>query len=283
MTETWRGTLRAARRRAGLSMEAVADQSGLSYETVRGYENGRRTPTRDSLLRVLACTHLSAIDANELLERAGFAPEATLFGPDERRGFAFHADELQRVIDKRPWPAMATNDTIEVVAANRAVQAVWGFHFARERRRRAPSEMTMFAIGRDVGFLDRMRNWPVTFRAAAEMNKGRPDRLRLPAGTPAMMEAMREISGGDPILMKRLVRIWTSAKPSPSRMQMDFPVIWCDPEYGEMRFRSVISVASERELLHFRDWHPVDSETWRVLERVKARWGPGRRSRIAAR
>jgi hypothetical protein len=167
---------------------------------------------------------------------------------------------------------MATDDTVQVVAANRAVQAVWGFDFAKERRRRTPFQMTMFAIGRDVGFLDHMTNWPVSFRAAAEMTKGRAERLHLPVGPTETMEAMRAISGGDAVLMKQLVRVWTKAKPTQARMQSDFPVIWRDPEHGEMRFRSIISVASERDLLYFRDWHPVDAETWQVLEKVKARW-----------
>jgi transcriptional regulator with XRE-family HTH domain len=275
MTEDWRTALRAARRKAGMSMEAVAAQSGLSYETVRGYENGRRRPTRDNLLRVLAVMRMPAVDANGLLEGAGFAPEASLYGPDERPGFAFRVNELQTVVEKRPWPAMATDDALRVVAANRTVQALWGFDFVKERRRRTAPQMNMFVIGGDFGFLDRVTNWPVSFRAAAEMNKGRPERLRLPAGTAEMMAAMREISGGDPALMRRLVGIWTKAKPSPARLQSDFPVIWRDPDYGEMRFRSVISVASERELLHFRDWHPVDAKTWQVLEKVKARWARG--------
>ena len=180
-------------------------------------------------------------------------------------------DELQRVVDEAAMACDGHGRRVQVVAANRAVQAVWGFDFAKESRRRTRREMSMFAIGRDVGFLDRITNWPVSFRAAAEMNKGRPERLRLPAGTPEMMDAMREISGGDPELMKQLVRIWTKAKPSPARMQSDFPVIWRDPEYGEMRFRSIISVASERDLLYFRDWHPVDARAgtcWRRCRRA---------------
>jgi hypothetical protein len=38
-----------------------------------------------------------------------------------------------------------------------------------------------------------------------------------------------------------------------------------------MRFTLVISMASERDALSFHDWHPVDANTWRVLEKVKAR------------
>lgn len=75
MMEDWRHALRAARRDAGLSMEAVAGITGLSYETVRSYENGRRRPTRESLVRVLSAMELSAADANGILDGAGFCGE----------------------------------------------------------------------------------------------------------------------------------------------------------------------------------------------------------------
>lgn len=171
---------------------------------------------------------------------------------------------------------------MRVVAANRAMQAVWNFDFVRERRIRTPGEMTMFAVGRRCSFLDRITNWPVSFRAAAEMRKARAERLRLPSGMAEMMEAMREISGGDEALLKKLVRVWTAAKAAPTRIQSDFPVVWADPEHGEMRFRSIISVVSERDLLSFRDWHPVDAESWRVLEQVKTSWPRRRKNPTSA-
>lgn len=59
--------LRGARHATRLSLKAVAERSGFSYETVRGYENGRRGPTRESLLKVLAVLQLTAADANALL------------------------------------------------------------------------------------------------------------------------------------------------------------------------------------------------------------------------
>jgi transcriptional regulator with XRE-family HTH domain len=280
MNPDWRTALREARHASRLSLKVAGERSRLSYETVRGYENGRRSPTRDSLLKLLSALELTAADANALLERAGFAPDAGLYAPDEFPEYAFRVDELQRFIEKRPWPAIATDDAIRVLAVNQTMQALWGFDFAREKRRRSRDEMSLFAIIGDFGFLERITNWPAFLRAAASLNKGRP--LRASLMQPArLIAATKAMAGGDPALVKRMLRIWTKAKPMPARIQADFPIIWRDPELGEMRFRSVVSVASERDRLNFRDWHPVDADTWRALERVKAR--AGRRVQIGRR
>ena len=75
---------------------------------------------------------------------------------------------------------------------------------------------------------------------------------------------MQAMAAGDPAVMKRMREIWAKARPAPQRIQADFPIVWSDPEYGELHFRSVVSVASAADRLDFRDWHPVD--TWRALE-----------------
>ncbi len=41
---------------------------------------------------------------------------------------------------------------------------------------------------------------------------------------------------------------------------------------GDLRFRSVSTVASEQDEIRFRDWHPVDAESWQRLAKVIARW-----------
>ncbi len=46
--------LRDARRRAGLTQAALAELSGTSQATVSAYERGSKTPSADTLARVLA-------------------------------------------------------------------------------------------------------------------------------------------------------------------------------------------------------------------------------------
>jgi transcriptional regulator with XRE-family HTH domain len=266
----WRTDLRAARRRSGLNMEAVAERSSLSYETVRAYENGKRRPKRETLLKILAILQFTAADANALLEAAGFAPEAGLYSAHEFPQYSFRLDELQRFLDKRPWPAIATDDAVQVLSVNRTMQSLWRIDFDREKRGRTAEELNLFAMIGRHRLLDRISNWPEFLSAAASLNKGRP--LRATVTSPEQRsKSMQAMTGGDPKLLKRVVQIWTKAKPAPARIQADFPIVWCDPEWGELNFRSVVSVASDVDLLNFRDWHPVDAHTWQALENLTSR------------
>ena len=49
-------TLRAARRRVGLSQHDLAERAGTSQATVSAYENGRKQPTVETFHRLLAAT-----------------------------------------------------------------------------------------------------------------------------------------------------------------------------------------------------------------------------------
>jgi transcriptional regulator with XRE-family HTH domain len=282
MNEAWRTALREARRGAGISMETVAQRSGLSYETVRGYENGRRSPTRESLLKVLVELQITAAEANAIVEQAGFAPEPTLYPPDEFPAYYYRVEELQRIVEKRPWPAFATNDAMRVVAANRAVQAVWAINFAREKRRQSSDQLSLFRIGGDYRFVERVTNWAQIVSAVASINKGRPRRTVQTALAPGVVAAMEATAGGDAAYLKALLKIWQNAKPAPNRVQWDMPLIWRDPEFGEMRFIDTVSVASESDVLQFQDWHPVDGETWSVLDKVIVR-AAGQRAKPKSR
>jgi transcriptional regulator with XRE-family HTH domain len=271
MKDEWRSALRVARRNAGISMETLAERSGISYETVRAYENGRRSPRRATLLKVLAALELTAADANAVLDLVGFATEPTLYARDEFPKHLYRTEELQRVINARPWPAFVTNETISIVAANRAIETVWGVSYATERRRHPGAELSLFTVAGDAQFLQHMTNWQAVLRSIASELKGRPQSTVVASAEPRVVAAMQAAVAGDPALFKRLLKIWEKAKPAPARVQWDLPLRWLDSQYGEMRFTLVVSVASGRDGLSFHDWHPVDANTWRVLEKVKAR------------
>ena len=50
------GTLRHARKRAGLSQAALAARTRTSQATISAYESGRKRPSIDTLSRLLAAT-----------------------------------------------------------------------------------------------------------------------------------------------------------------------------------------------------------------------------------
>lgn len=267
----WQADIRAARRERRVSLKDLAADAGISPETLRAYEHDRRRPTRSNLLAVLGALALPAADANDILQRAGFAPEPALYAPDEFPDYDFRVEEVQRFLDGRPWPAMATDARMRVLAANISMQALWGMDFKREKRRRTPEEITLFAIAGDYNFVEHITNWVEVLRAYAAINKGRPQsRARIPAET--IVTSARAMAAGDPEVRERINKTWDRAKPAPARIQVDVPLHWRDLRLGDLRFRSVSTVASEQDEIRFRDWHPVDAESWQRLAKVIARW-----------
>jgi transcriptional regulator with XRE-family HTH domain len=53
--------VRAARRRAGLTQTELAGRSGTSQATISAYEHGAKTPTPDTLARVLAAAGMRLV------------------------------------------------------------------------------------------------------------------------------------------------------------------------------------------------------------------------------
>ena len=49
MDSVWRHKLREVRQRIGISQREIAERAGLSRESIRAYETGRRRPMRTGL------------------------------------------------------------------------------------------------------------------------------------------------------------------------------------------------------------------------------------------
>jgi transcriptional regulator with XRE-family HTH domain len=283
MEDDWRKTLRAIRRRMGQSLRETADLAGLSYEAVRGYENGRRNPRREHLLAVLRAMDARQVEVNEVLRLAGFAEIETLFPLAENPSYFFRPEELDAAVETVPWPQFVVSDAVEVLAANQAMQAVWDVDLEYERSWRTRAQMNTLSVASDRHFADRVVNWEEVVGVLAGVHKGRPyGGPSLDEPTPLLTEVLAEFAKGDPTFLKRLIEVWTSAVPWPAKVRQQYRVVWSDAGYGEMRFLAQITTASEPAGLAFNDWHPVDAETWTVLELVKKRWHaspPARRQR----
>lgn len=55
MPEEYMNIYKTARRSAGLTQEAAAEQLGISVESVRAYETGQRVPANHMVARMVAC------------------------------------------------------------------------------------------------------------------------------------------------------------------------------------------------------------------------------------
>jgi transcriptional regulator with XRE-family HTH domain len=272
MDKVWRHKLRGVRQRVGISQREVAERAGLSQESIRAYETGRRRPTRERMTAILQALEATAYEANDVLEAAGFSTPSTMFPDDEYPNYFFSVDELQAEVELAEWPEFVLNNANEVVAANAAVQALWGIDFAHERETRTRAQLNLLSVASQQRFAERIVNWDECVATLAAVFKGRPvNPASLDEPDPYFSEVLQGFADGDPAFLARLVQIWMATPGRDAKVRWSYRVVWRDEEFGEMRFRSVVGTANEPGGLSFNDWQPLDAETWGVLERVKRR------------
>ena len=270
--DAWRTKLRHARDRLGLSQRDVAGRAGVSPETVRAYESGRRRPTRERLGDLLDAIPVTAHERQDILDSAGFSTPRTLYPATEYPDYFLSIDEIQPEVERVGWPAFVLSSTNEVVAANAAVQALWGIDFEEERAKRTAPQMNLLAVASERRFADRMVNWDECVGTLAAVFKGRPaNPASLDDPDPYFSDVLAEFAAGDPVFLGRLVSIWVATPAMESKVRWNYRVVWHDEDFGELRFHCLVTTASEPAGLAVNDWIPLDAETWGVLERVKSR------------
>mgnify|MGYP001577115788 CR=1 FL=1 len=275
-SEGWRVVLREARRRLGITRQELAERAGLSPDTIRAYELGRRRPRRDHLELIVRTLNIPNAEANQLREDLGFAPLRTLFTGELDAHYYFTAAETEQAVEEYPWPSFVVNDAVEVVAANRAVAAVWDVDWTAERRRRPRAQRNLLAVAIDLRFAERVLNWDEVVGTLISVFKAKEPSYALDASNAYFQDVMHEFSTGDPAFLSRMLEIWNKTDGRESRCHWTYPVTWHDAGCGDMRFLAMVSTASEPDALAFNDWIPVDAGSWRVLEAVKGRHSDGR-------
>ncbi len=275
--DAWRDALRAAREELGLSRAELARRTGMAASTIKSCELGTRHPSRDRLTTLIEALHLSQAEANGMLTAAGYATDATLFPGERYPAYFYTVDELPAVVECAPWPEFVTNDNFELVAANTAASAVWGISFQDERTAASRAQRNVLSVASDRRFADRILNWDEVVQMMASAAKARPRGAEtIDAPNPYFNEVLAEFARGDPAFLARLIAAWNVAPAAEPKCRWSYRLTWRDPEFGDIRFLAIVSTASEPDGLAFQDWHPVDADSWTVLERVKQRSASGR-------
>jgi hypothetical protein len=164
------------------------------------------------------------------------------------------------------------NQLTELTAANSTAQALWGIDLAHELATRSRAQLNVLAVASQHRFADLILNWEEAVTVLVAVSKGQPQRPEtLEDPSAYFSEVLAEFAKGDPSFLPRLANIWENTPPREAKCHWSYPIVWCDPEFGEMRFSGVVSVASETDGFGFNSWIPLDAETWMVLERVKQR------------
>ena len=266
----WRAMLRRERGLLGLTQADLGRASGLSPETIRKYEAGARTPTRDHLVTMLGALQVPQVRAREILGAAGFAADDRLFPPEEHPGYYYTVAEASSDIEQTPWPQFVVGNVMEIVAANRAAGLLWGVDLEAELASRSRSSLHFLAMMAEPRFARRIVNFDECLSMAIGTLKGVPrGQADLAQLGPWADQVLAQFAANDPTAIPRLLRAWEATPPRSPKSRWTYRLVWREPE-GEIRFTGVVSTASEPDGLAFNDWMPADAESHAVLERVVA-------------
>jgi transcriptional regulator with XRE-family HTH domain len=267
---TWRSRLKHERTQLGLTQAQLGLAAGLSTETIRKYESGGRTPTRRHLLDILAALHVPPAQVRPIIASAGFAPDGDPLPSDVLDGYGFSLDEAAAEIERSPWPRFVTGGAMDVVAANRAAERLWGMDVAAELRRRNRAGAHVIPAMAEPWFAGRVANFDELLSVVIGVLKG------IPAGagalddpTPWAEKVLGALAVANPTAVGPLLDAWEATPPQHVRPRWEYRVVWREAE-GEIRFACLVSIANERDGMSFNDWIPADAASHVTLERVLA-------------
>src|SRR3972149_706301 len=106
----WFYLLRGQRQRRRVSRKALAQECGLSEETVRAYEFGRRGPRRETLEKILRVLDLGPAEAKAIMHSAGFSSGPRIADLDWRK--------LREFGEQVPWPQSIATEDLYVLSMN---------------------------------------------------------------------------------------------------------------------------------------------------------------------
>lgn len=265
----WRAAIRLWRERRGLTQSELAERAGLSLVSVKAYESGKRHPSEASLTSIISALGLPREEANLVLGGAGYAIDWS--SVLEERYAPLTVEDLRTEAARYPWPAFVTNQSFDVVATNRAFEAVFEVDLKREYQGFGERNF-LGGITHDE-FAGRLANWDdvVTFMCglAKADRRWRSEGLSRPA--PWLEAPIQRFLEGNPARIKRFMELWEAAPPVQHHIRQRFTIHWLYRHETLMRFEGRLVVADLWNELHWNEWIPADAETWRLLEEITGR------------
>jgi hypothetical protein len=252
-----------------MSQAALGRQAGVSTDTVRACEWGRRRPSRQVLEALLSALKLDRWEANQVRQELGFAGDYLQLGNVDP-SFMFSVAELEKWVEGTPWPQFIVDENMQIVLLNTAAQAFWQTDVSQYP---TPQDRGMIKFATAPNFGGRVRNWDEMVGYAIAIWKGHhlgPESIEDPS--PYFDVALKELAAGDPQLVARFVSLWQRTEGKTPKVRDRYPVVWEVPGHGVANFLAMSATANEWQGLAFHDWIPVDAQTWAILDALKAEW-----------
>ena len=276
----WSTLLRDLRDREGLTRREVASRAAIAPATVKAYELGLRHPSRELLAAVLDALKADLLTRNQVLAGAGFVPDGRTHA-DRLDNEWFTFEKAAAEIEQSPFPAHLGSETMDVVAANTAMQGVWGVDLRFDHRR--PFELNLLSMLSAADVADRIENWDEATSIAVSVLKGHygGDAAIQVEHNPYLAAAMQHFLEGEPAYVQRLLQIWAAVEPRKRKRRWAYPVTWLHPEAGRLSFHVQVNPADAVGSISFNDWIPIDEATWAGVRWLSANGSRGVRTYVA--
>ena len=267
----WHDLIRAERRRLGITQTVLAKRAGLSPETVRKYESGSRTPSRASIDRVLGALQAPHTTVRRVLLDLGMAAPGSLYGLGGIEDYRFTIPELRSFVETTPWPQFVINNTLEIVVANAATQALWEMDLSLPVLERTRARVNLLAILGHHRLRQSLKNRFEIMAIIVSVLKVFPEsRTLLDAPGSLFAEVFDAFAASDPAAINKLYELWDRTPPASQKLRWNFPVTWVEHEVGEIRMIGTVTAASHVNSLVFVDWIPRDGQSHALLDTLLA-------------
>jgi transcriptional regulator with XRE-family HTH domain len=259
----WQHALREQRQQKRLSQPEVARRSGLSLSAVKAYESGQRHPSREALTAIIDALEMTAAQANPVIAGAGYATNwramfHQAYGPREVEWFT-------QEVELSAWPVIVTNETSDVIAANRAFRTIIGIPLREHLPQ--PDKWNFVTLASDPDYAERLESWDEGMSFIIGLAKADVRRHINPERPPPRnQESYRRFLQGDPALVSRMLKLWEPAEPVRHTTRMHYPVRWRHESGQLMRFAAVMHVADVWQVFSWHDWVPEDADTLSLLQ-----------------
>lgn len=262
----WNLQLRELRRGRNWTPADLSLCSGVSRESIRSYEMGRRHPSRQHLYRLLDCLTADPSSRRAILSDAGFA-----VGADRRATFEPSVPEKEAIdlLRRRTWPAFLVNHRAEVLAVNEVAEKFLGLPPPRARAPR-PSILT-FATRQAIA--RRCLNWDMAIIVMIRGFKaGNPQEESVDAPSPSFSRLLDAVCAGDPALVAKFFELWAKMPAWKGPFAgVVYETVWKAGARQRIRFNCAINCVDAGAGLYFHDWIAADATSLRFLEKELAR------------
>lgn len=270
--------LRTERHRLGLSRRSLAERSGVSADAVYAYEQGRRRPGRDSLLRVMAALTVDGHTTNHWLRQFGYAETPSDFSravlgiaplgimQDHQPIHGVTDAQRKAELARTPWPCFMLNSRCQIEATNAPARRIFPTASLGGSRSQEGHDLLEFMLSSICR--QHIKNWSevagsVLPTALKPFVLGRStDPSATPTALGARMAALRR---GNAEALRDLLAAWSDRVASATPQRIAFPLEW-ETSSGELlRFHCFVNPWNAFDPYWAIDWHPANRAAWEAL------------------